>query len=132
MKKIINFLSILLLFYSICWASGKKEFQNINGQKQNIPTSISVSVPTLNTSNPYFTGDGGKNISLGIGIPKSQGLNENQSYLPTLVQGVLADSIKKYSAITVIDRVSLDRVIAETLDPTFEDNLDIVQSVLVM
>jgi hypothetical protein len=66
-------------------------------------------------------------MSLGVGVPKSQGLNENQAYLPTLVQGVLVDSIRKYSAISVLDRVSLDRVIAETLDPTFEDNLDIVR-----
>jgi hypothetical protein len=66
-------------------------------------------------------------MSLGVRVPKSQGLNENQAYLPTLVQGVLVDSIRKYSAISVFDKVSLDRVIAETLDPTFEDNLDIVR-----
>jgi tetratricopeptide (TPR) repeat protein len=75
----------------------------------------------------YFTGDSGKNISLGIGTPKSQGLSADQAYLPTLVQGVLVDSISKYSEMQVLDRVSLDRVIAETLDPTFADNMDIVR-----
>jgi len=75
----------------------------------------------------YFTGDGGKTISLGIGTPKSQGLSADQVYLPTLVQGVLVDSISKYSEVKVLDRVSLDRVIAETLDLTFADNMDIVR-----
>ena len=65
-------------------------------------------------------------MRLGIIVPESQGLNENQAHLPTLIQGVLVTSISKYSAISVLDRVSLDRVIAETLDPIYEDNLDIV------
>jgi len=83
--------------------------------------------PPPTPSSPYFTGDGGRKISLGIGTPKSQGLTADQAYLPTLVQGVLVDSISKYSGVQVLDRVSLDRVIAETLDPTFEDNFDIVR-----
>jgi len=65
-------------------------------------------------------------MRLGIIVPESQGLNENQAHLPTLIQGVLVTNISKYSAISVLDRVSLDRVIAETLDPIYEDNLDIV------
>ncbi len=75
----------------------------------------------------YFTGSGGKGISLGIGTPESQGLNTEQGYLPTMVQGVLVADLSKYSAISVLDREALDRVINETLDPTFEDNLDIVR-----
>jgi len=74
----------------------------------------------------YFTGSGGKGMSLGILVPASRGLNANQEYLPSMVQGGLVSNISKYSAITVLDRVSLDRVIAETLDPTYKDNLDIV------
>jgi len=35
--------------------------------------------------------------------------------------------MSKYSAISVLDRVSLDKVIGETLDPTYEDNLEIVR-----
>ena len=55
-------------------------------------------------------------MSLDIGTPKSQGLNADQHYLPTMVQDVLADSISKYSAVKVLDHVSLDRVFVETLD----------------
>jgi len=79
------------------------------------------------TSSQYWTGNGGKGMRLGILVPHSQGLNENQGYLPTLIQGVLVSDISKYSAISVLDRVSLDRVITETLDLTYEDDLDIVR-----
>jgi len=75
----------------------------------------------------YWTGDGGKGMRLGILVPHSQGLNANQEYLPTMVQGVLVSNISQYSAISVLDRVSLDRVITETLDLTYEDDLDIVR-----
>jgi len=78
-------------------------------------------------SGPSYTGTGGKGIKLGILVPEGKGLNENQAYLPVMVQGCLVSNITKYSAITVLDRVALDKVIAETLDPTYEDNLDIVR-----
>jgi len=39
------------------------------------------------TSGPYFTGSGGKGMSLAILVLESTGLNENQAYLPRMVQG---------------------------------------------
>ena len=78
-------------------------------------------------ASPYFTGDGGKNMRLGIIVPESQGLSANLAYLPAMVQGVLVSNFSKYSGISVLDRISLDRVIEETLDPTYADNLDIVR-----
>ena len=76
---------------------------------------------------PYWIGDGGRGKSIGILIPESQGLPEEQDYIPAMVQGNLVTNISKYSAISVLDRVALDRVISETLDPTYQDNLDIVR-----
>ena len=64
-------------------------------------------------------------MSLGILVPEGRGLNADQAYLPTMVQGVLVANFSKYSAISVLDRVSLDRVISETLDPTYVDNFDL-------
>jgi hypothetical protein len=78
------------------------------------------------TTGSYFTGSGGQGIRLGILVPQSQGLNE-KDYIPAMVQGVLVSNVKKYSAISVLDRVSLDKVITETLNPTYEDNFDIVR-----
>lgn len=76
---------------------------------------------------PYFTGSGKKEMHLGIIVPASNGLTNDKAYLPSTIQGHLVSNIKKYSAISVLDRVALDKVIAETLDPTYEDNLDIVR-----
>jgi len=92
---------------AVCWAGGNKE--------------------TNTTSTAFFTGSGGSEMRLGILVPQSQGLNENQNYLPSLIQGVLVSNISKYSAISVLDRVALDKVIGETLDPTYEDYLEIVR-----
>jgi hypothetical protein len=75
----------------------------------------------------YYIGDGGRGISLGILVPESEGLASAQAYLPLMVQGGLVSSISKYSAISVMDRVSLDRLIRETLDPMYEDNWDIIR-----
>lgn len=82
---------------------------------------------TGQAAGPYFTGDGGKNMRLGILVPESQGLSTDQAYIPAMVQGVLVSNISRYSGISVLDRVSLDKVIAETLDAAYEDNLDIVR-----
>jgi len=105
---------IIICIYGVILAV----FINCTSTASNTETETPVS---------FFTGSGGRGMRLGIIVPQSQGLNENQAYLPDMVQGVLVSNIAKYSAISVLDRVSLDRVIAETLDPTYEDNLDIVR-----
>ena len=107
--RITAIMAFLFFLSAICWAGGNKETN------------------TTSTSTAYFTGSGGSGMRLGILVPQSQGLNESQAYLPSLIQGVLVSNISKYSAISVLDRVALDRVIGETLDPTYEDNLEIVR-----
>ena len=99
-KRFARFLILSLLIFSVipCWAQSQ-----------------------------YFTGDGGKGMSLAILVPEGQGLSKDLAYLPAMVQGVLVSNISKYSGISVLDRVALDKVIAETLDPTYKDNLDIVR-----
>jgi|GEM_PF-1980268 len=87
----------------------------------------SPAFPAQDPSSPYFTGSGGSGMRLGILVPESSGLNDNQVYLPRVLQGALVSNFSRHSAISVLDRVSLDRVIFETLDPTYEDSLDIVR-----
>ena len=108
MKRLLGIIGFYLLLSSICWAGGSTD------KAAQLPES------------PYFTGNGQKGMSLGILVPESQGLNAEQAYLPAMIQGVLVANISKYSAISVLDRISLDKVIAETLDPTYEDSWDIV------
>jgi hypothetical protein len=90
-------------------------------QANQMPTQQQNGKPTANVRR-----NDGKGMRLAILVPHSQGLNENQGYLPALIQGILVSDISKYSGISVLDRVSLDRVITETLDLTYEDDLDIV------
>jgi len=89
-----------------------------------------ITMPVLSwaqTPSPYWTGDGKKGMSLAILVPQGQSLSRDFAYLPAMIQGCLVSNISKYSAISVLDRVALDKVIAETLDPAYKDNLDIVR-----
>jgi hypothetical protein len=112
-------IAIILMILSVSCAGGGTPRQNNDPIPQSPDQQQQVT--------PLWIGDGGKGMSLGILMPESQGLNADQAYLPSMVQGVLVSNISKYSTISVLDRVSLDKVIAETLDPTYEDNLDIVR-----
>ena len=60
---------------------------------------------------PMYTGNGGGNIRLAILAPQAQG--EAPGYLPLYIQGLLNNNFGKFSAINLIDRQNLDRIIAE-------------------
>jgi TolB-like protein len=136
MKKKQRFLLALMLTSTCAVVMANGEAETSPQQQPPVQTSpIPQQQPQITqtqpaqpqqTSSPYFTGNGGKGMRLGILLPQGDGLDENQAYLPAMVQGVLVSDISQYSAISVLDRVSLDRVITETLDLTYEDNLDIV------
>ncbi|MCL1931440.1 MAG: hypothetical protein FWF55_06460 [Treponema sp.] len=75
------------------------------------------------TSGPLYTGNGGENIRLAILAPQVQG--EVPAYLPIYIQGLLNNNFSKYSAINLIDRQNLDRIIAEqnlAANGRFSDN----------
>jgi len=119
LKKIFVIFGLFTILSSLCWAGGKKDQKTENSQQTVQPSAKPISL--------YWNGEGGQGMRLGIRVPESQGLNTNQAYLPTVIQGVLVSNISKYSAIDVVDRISLDKMIAETLDPTFKDNMDIAR-----
>jgi TolB-like protein len=73
---------------------------------------------------PPFTGDGGAGKSIAVLLPKYK---EADADLPTMVQDTVITDFKKYSAFTVLDRETLDRLLKETIDPAYTDNLDIVR-----
>ena len=73
---------------------------------------------------PFFTGNGGKGLSLAILAPNGVGLAADQAYLPALVQGEFVSNFSAYSAITVLDRVKLDEVFAETLSGYYKDDAE--------
>jgi formylglycine-generating enzyme required for sulfatase activity len=58
-----------------------------------------------------YTGNGGSNIRLAILAPEVQG--DVPDYLPLYIQGLLNNNINKFSAVNLIDRQNLNRIIAE-------------------
>jgi hypothetical protein len=74
--------------------------------------------------NPYYTGEGGKGLSIAILAPQGKGLAANQDYLPALVQGEFVSNFSGYSAISVLDRVQLDNQYTELFSGYYDDNAE--------
>jgi len=118
---------VFMLFSSVCWAGGSKD----KGSQQQTKTQQETTQVTTHESllaqksipsSPFFTGNGGKGISLAILVPQALGLTENQSYLPTLVQGEFVSSFSSFSAISVLDRKLLDDQYAELYSGYYSDD----------
>jgi len=60
---------------------------------------------------PMYTGDGGRNLRLAVLAPETQG--DVPVYLPVFIQGLLSNNFGRYSAINLIDRQNLNRIISE-------------------
>ena len=82
-------------------------------------------------ANLYFAGNGGKGISIAILAPTANGLAQNQSYLPALVQGEFVSNFSSYSAISVLDRERLDAINIELISPVYDDNAIAKQASLI-
>lgn len=108
-------------------AGGKKEKSKSNSSVSTPQrtTSSSTSTPASSPTPAlprYFTGDGGRGMSLAVLVPTGTGLTAEQNYLPTMVQGVLVGDLSKYSAISVLDRMKLETVLRETESGIYRDN----------
>jgi len=62
-------------------------------------------------SGPLFIGDGGSSIRLAVLAPEVQG--DVPVYLPLYIQGLLNNNINKFSAVNLVDRQNLNRIISE-------------------
>jgi len=62
----------------------------------------------------FFTGAGGRGMTLAILEPVPRGLTEDQlRWMPALVQGSMTGDFNLYSAMTVTDRQNLETILAE-------------------
>ncbi|MDR1932924.1 MAG: DUF1566 domain-containing protein [Spirochaetales bacterium] len=59
-----------------------------------------------------YTGNGGRGIRLAVGLPEGKNLAD-ETWLTEFVQGTLIGDFQKYSAMTIIDRQNMDKIIAE-------------------
>jgi TolB-like protein len=74
----------------------------------------------------YWTGNGGADVSIAVLVPEGRGLTTAEEYLPTMVQGVLVGDFSKFSAMKVLDRQNLEKVMAEG-ESGFYDESNFVQ-----
>ncbi|MDR2693274.1 MAG: leucine-rich repeat protein [Chitinispirillales bacterium] len=67
----------------------------------------------VRTRQQYWTGNGGKGIRLIVLEPTGKGLAADEQWMLSLVQGTITADFNKYSAMDVIDRMNVEKVMAE-------------------
>ena len=90
--------------------------------KKTILFTILCMVSSLFAQN--FTGDGGRGMSIAMLTPTAQGLTTAELYLPNMIQGSLIANFVKFSAISVVDRMNLQAVLAETESGVYTQDAD--------
>jgi len=71
-----------------------------------------VFAPGAAYAQSFYTGDGGKAIRLAVLEPEGKSLG-GDDWMPAYIQGILNANFGKYSAITVVDRQNMDKILAE-------------------
>jgi len=120
MNKLFSIVVFLLLLSTLCWAKEKKD-KDVKPSPQSQQQAKPQPKPATPAS-PYFTGTGGKGMSIAILAPRTTGFAANQSYLPALVQGEFVSNFSGFSAISVLDRQRLEDQYAELLSGYYDDN----------
>ena len=137
MNRFLGLTVLFLVFSALCHAGGQKggDTNPAPPIQQQPPPSVQQQPvpqperprtpppPPMPTS-PYFTGDGGRGMSIAILAPQASGLAENQSYLPALVQGEFVSNFSSFSAVSVLDRERLDAQYAELLSGYYSDDAE--------
>jgi hypothetical protein len=114
----------LVLFIVLSLASGSMEPARQTGDAGSQAAQTQGGGQSTSPSVAYFTGDGGRGMSIAILAPQASGLDGDQSYLPTLVQGEFVSNFALYSNISVLDRLRLDDQYAELLSGYYADDAE--------
>jgi hypothetical protein len=105
---------LLLALPSSAWAGGNKEKDN-NPQSQTQIQPVQQTIPqsAQQPASPYWTGDGGRGIRLAVLEPTGNGLSTQEQWVLSQVQGSITADFNRFSAITIIDRQNLEKILAE-------------------
>ena len=104
--KLMVAIAILLLVAPFSYAGGKKD------QPPTLATPEDSPSPSAPIS-PYFIGDGGKGMRLAVLEPTGNGLSAREQWVLSQVQGSITADFNRFSAITIIDRQNLEKILAE-------------------
>jgi len=84
MNRLFSIAIFLLLLSTICFAGGKKQNTDAKPTTQTQQQAVQPTPPP--PASLYWTGDGGKGVSLAILAPKTNGLADNLSYLASVYE----------------------------------------------
>jgi hypothetical protein len=103
----------VIILFSICliWNCAGISSSGRDGFIDAAQISALGAIGGIAASGPMYEGDGGEGIHLAVFTPESQG--DVPGYLPLYIQGLLNNNFNRYSAISIIDRQNLDRIISE-------------------
>jgi hypothetical protein len=113
-RKLYISLIILALSPSLvtCGSTPQLDKTSVKFVSESIVTPDTPKAPCT-ASKSFYTGSGGKGISLAILAPKTTGLTKDQEYIPVLVQGEFVTNFSGYSALSVMDRENLEKAYNE-------------------
>ena len=119
MKYYLSTAIIFLLLSGCMSGGGVKEGSDTQGspeqsqsaQGQNTQNQSAQGKQSSGTS--YFTGDGGKGMSLAVLEPAGKGLSANEQWMLSLVQGSITGDFNRMSAMTIVDRQNLEKILAD-------------------
>jgi len=74
---------------------------------------IGTQAAQVQAQQQYYTGNGGKGIRLAVFEPIGKGLSANEQWMLSLVQGTITADFNKFSAMTVIDRMNVEKVLEQ-------------------
>lgn len=61
----------------------------------------------------YYTGDGGRSITLAVLEPAGKNFAKDEMWILPLVQGAFNTNFNRYSAISIVDRQNLDKILVQ-------------------
>jgi len=111
MKKKLLLITAIFFLFIYAPVYGKGQQQTERGQS---PSSVVTTSPLVTTASPiYWTGDGGKGIRLAVLEPVGKGLSANEQWMLSMIQSSITGDFQKFSAMTIIDRQNLEKILSE-------------------
>jgi WD40 repeat protein len=107
----VIFLLFVAIYFTDCTSTGTRNNPTSTIDELDIIARGAIGRMEITPSDPLYKGDGGVNIRLAVLAPEVQG--DVPDYLSLYIQGLLNNNINKFSAINLIDRQNLNRIIAE-------------------